>query len=80
MLSRRYEGVKMLEDVGEPLPPGLLPGPPGAAFQTQLYFLLSRYKQQQEIAQPELFERLLLADYTFPKDRIFAYLNLSTTS
>ena len=30
---------------------------PGAAFQTQLYFLLSRFQQQQEIVQRELFQR-----------------------
>jgi len=50
---------------------------PGAAFQTELYFLLSRFKQQQDVAQRNLFDRLLVADYTFPKNRIFAYLNLS---
>ncbi|MBZ0089411.1 MAG: deoxynucleoside kinase, partial [Thermoanaerobaculia bacterium] len=49
---------------------------PGAAFQTQMYFLLSRYKQQQDIVQQELFQRLVISDYTFQKDRIFAYLTL----
>lgn len=77
MLARRYEGVKILEDVENPFLEKFYHDRPGAAFQTQLYFLLSRFKQQQEIAQPELFDRLLLADYPFPKDRIFAYLTLS---
>ena len=77
MLSRRYEGVKLLEDSENPFLTAFYQDKPGAAFQVQLYFLLSRFKQQQDIAQPELFERLLLADYTFPKDRVFAYLNLS---
>ena len=49
----------------------------GAAFSTQIYFLLSRYRQQQEIVQQELFQRLVISDYTFQKDRIFAYLTLS---
>ncbi|HSM14218.1 MAG TPA: deoxynucleoside kinase, partial [Thermoanaerobaculia bacterium] len=48
----------------------------GAAFQTQMYFLLSRFKQQQEVVQQELFQRLVIADYIFQKDRIFAYLTL----
>ena len=47
------------------------------AFQTQIFFLLTRYQQQQEILQAELFRRDILSDYLFAKDRIFAYLNLS---
>jgi deoxyadenosine/deoxycytidine kinase len=77
MLARRFEGVKILEDVNNPFLPDFYRDRPGAAFQTELYFLLSRFKQQQDIFQRELFDRLLVADYTFPKNRIFAYLNLS---
>jgi deoxyguanosine kinase len=76
-LVDRFEGVKVLEDVGNPFLADFYKDRPGTAFQTQLYFLLSRYKQQQELLQRGLFERLVLADYPFPKDRIFAYLNLS---
>ncbi|MEA2021538.1 MAG: deoxynucleoside kinase [Candidatus Caldatribacteriota bacterium] len=47
------------------------------AFQTQIFFLLSRYKQQLELAQLDLFNQLIFSDYLFAKDRIFAYLNLS---
>lgn len=43
------------------------------AFQTQIFFLLSRYRQQQEIRRND---RPLIADYTFAKDRLFAHLNL----
>ncbi|MCL5020457.1 MAG: deoxynucleoside kinase, partial [Bacteroidetes bacterium] len=46
------------------------------AFQTQMFFLLSRYKQQQELAQMDLFEQVIVSDYMFEKDKIFAYLNL----
>lgn len=46
------------------------------AFQTQIFFLLNRYQQQKELQQQELFEETYIADYIFPKDRIFAYLNL----
>lgn len=77
MLTRRFEGVKILEDVDNPFLGDFYQDRPGAAFQTELYFLLSRYKQQKEIAQRELFDRVLVADYTFWKNRIFAYLNLS---
>lgn len=47
------------------------------AFQTQIYFLLSRYRQQIELAQLDLFNQLIFSDYLFAKDRIFAHLNLS---
>lgn len=46
------------------------------AFQTQTFFLLSRYRQQQELAQHELFDRVTVSDYLFQKDRIFASLTL----
>ena len=46
------------------------------AFQTQLFFLLSRYRQQQESFQPDLFHEYTVSDYLFAKDRIFAHLNL----
>jgi deoxyadenosine/deoxycytidine kinase len=46
------------------------------AFQTQLWFLLNRFRQQQEMAQWDLFRQTLVADYLFAKDKIFAYLNL----
>ncbi len=46
------------------------------AFQTQIFFLLTRYKQQQELFQADLFHKFLITDYVFEKDKIFAYLNL----
>ncbi len=46
------------------------------AFQTQIFFLLSRYRQQQELFQADLFHDYVISDYIFEKDKIFAYLNL----
>lgn len=46
------------------------------AFQTQIFFLLTRYKQQQKLLQADLFHKFLVTDYIFEKDKIFAYLNL----
>ncbi len=46
------------------------------AFQTQIFFLLSRYRQQQELFQGDLFYNYLVSDYIFDKDKIFAYLTL----
>ena len=47
------------------------------AFQTQMFFLINRYKQQQELNQENLFTQFLVSDYLFEKDKIFAYLNLN---
>ncbi len=47
------------------------------AFQTQLFFLLSRYRQQQDLWQPDLFRPYLFSDYIFAKDRLFASLTLT---
>jgi deoxyguanosine kinase len=46
-------------------------------FQTQMFFLLNRYQQQEETVQPDLFTRITISDCLFAKDRIFAYLNLN---
>jgi deoxyguanosine kinase len=46
------------------------------AFQTQMFFLVNRFKQQQQLDQENLFSEYLVADYIFDKDKIFAYLNL----
>jgi deoxyadenosine/deoxycytidine kinase len=46
------------------------------AFQTQLFFLLSRFQQQQQLFQQDLFSQVTISDYLFAKDRIFAALTL----
>lgn len=46
------------------------------AFQTQIFFLVNRYIQQQNLLQSNLFKEYLVSDYIFEKDKIFAYLNL----
>jgi len=47
------------------------------AFETQLFFLLSRYQQQQELLEADLFQSNIVADYLFHKERIFANLTLT---
>ncbi len=48
------------------------------SFQTQMFFLISRFKQQEELSQENLFRDYIVSDYLFEKDRIFAYLNLNS--
>ncbi len=47
------------------------------AFQTQLFFLLERYRQQRTLGQLDLFSQGTVADYLFARDVIFAQLNLN---
>src|SRR5262249_28849034 len=65
LLARRFHGTKVLEDVDNPFLADFYRKKTGSAFQTQLFFLLSRYQQQREIAQIDLFTNLVLADYHF---------------
>lgn len=47
------------------------------AFQAQIFFLLSRFQQQQALFQQDLFSRSTVAEYLFARDRIFASLSLA---
>jgi deoxyadenosine/deoxycytidine kinase len=47
------------------------------AFQTEMFFLLSRYRQQEDFAQTDLFSPLSVSDYLFVKSRLFASLTLA---
>jgi deoxyguanosine kinase len=47
------------------------------SLQTQLVFLMNRYKQQLALSQKELFNDLTVIDYVFARDKIFAHVNLS---
>ncbi len=47
------------------------------AFQTQIFFLLSRYRQQHKVIGKTLRHSALVSDYLFAKDWLFAHLNLA---
>lgn len=77
MLAKRFKGKAVYEIVEEnPFLADFYQDTKRYAFQTQMFFLLSRYRQQQELPQRELFHQLLVSDYIFAKDKIFAYLTL----
>ena len=78
MLSRELSTRLVLEDFEDnPFLPDFYNDPERFAFQTQLFFLLQRYRQQQELRQVDMFQKLLVTDYMFVKDRLFASLNLN---
>jgi deoxyadenosine/deoxycytidine kinase len=77
-LARELGARLVLEDIsGNPFLPRFYSDPDSHAFPAQLYFLLTRFKQQRDLAQQELFAQKTVADYLFAKDRIFAGLNLT---
>ena len=76
-LADRLGGRVVLEAVEQnPFLPGFYQDRKKHAFQAQLFFLLSRFQQQQELFQQDLFSQVTVADYLFAKDRIFASLTL----
>jgi deoxyguanosine kinase len=76
-LSREFNARLILEDAdSNPFLTRFYNDADKYAFPAQVYFLLSRYNQQRELAQQDLFSRTTVADYLFTKDRIFASLNL----
>ncbi len=78
LLAKRLKARLVLEQVDEnPFLDRFYQDARGYAFQTQLFFLLSRHKQQEDLRQPGLFEDNIVSDYLFDKDRIFAGLNLT---
>jgi len=77
LLSKRLSAKLILEKFEDnPFLSEFYNDPTRFAFQTQLFFLLQRYQQQQDIRQVDMFHNLLISDYMFIKDRLFASLNL----
>jgi deoxyadenosine/deoxycytidine kinase len=77
ILSERFKARRILEVVEEnPFLSNFYGDRAKFAFQTQMFFLLSRFRQQQELFQQDLFNAVTVSDYLFAKDRIFACLTL----
>ena len=76
-LAAEFGSRLLLESVEEnPFLRKFYDEPERHAFQTQLFFLLERYRQQCELGQRELFGGGMVADYLFAKDSIFAAITL----
>lgn len=78
MLAERLNAKLILENFEEnPFLEKFYLNPEEYAFRTQMFFLLERYSQLQELHQKDLFQNFIISDYIFEKDKIFAYLNLN---
>lgn len=78
LLARKLNARLILENPeSNPFLPDFYKDRRRFAFQTQIFFLMSRYAQQQHFAHEDLFTQCTLSDYIFAKDSLFARLNLS---
>jgi deoxyadenosine/deoxycytidine kinase len=75
-LASRIDARVVLEDPENPFLADFYADRPGAALQCQLFYLLSRHRQQASLRQANLFAQATVCDYLFDKDKIFAYVNL----
>ena len=75
-LAARMDARTVLDETENPFLADFYTGRPGAALQSQLFFLLNRHRQQLAERQSDLFAQATICDYLFDKDKIFAYLNL----
>jgi deoxyadenosine/deoxycytidine kinase len=78
LLAERLNAKLILEEPeANPFLEDFYKDPRRYAFQTQMFFLVSRHRDLRERAQPDLFHEGIVSDYLFQKDRIFANINLS---
>jgi deoxyguanosine kinase len=77
LLADRLHGTRIRDDEENPFLESFYKEKPGAAFQAQLHFLLQRYKQWQALDVGAKKGTVLISDYIFEKDKIFASLNLN---
>jgi deoxyadenosine/deoxycytidine kinase len=75
-LAGRLDAALVLEERENPFLADFYADRPGAALQSQLFYLLARHRQQGQLRQADLFSQLTISDYLFDRDKIYAYLNL----
>ncbi len=80
MIAVEYQCTPILEEfVDNPFLAHFYNDPERYAFPVELFFMTERYKQlQQQLAQQNLFQDTIIADYFFAKTSLFAQVNLST--
>jgi len=77
LLARRLGGKVVPDQAENPYLKDFYDEKDGAAFLSQLVFLVNRYHQQSRLVQRDLFDERVFCDYIFEKDKIYAYQTLS---
>ena len=75
-LGARLDATVVLDETENPFLADFYAERPGAGFQAQLFYTLSRHRQLTSLRQSDLFSQLTICDYLFDRDKIYAYLNL----
>jgi len=77
ILADRLKADRLRDVDDNPFLQGFYNEKSGAAFTSQLYFLIERFKQFRALDLSASAHRIVISDYIFEKDKLFAYLNLS---
>ena len=77
ILAQRLNAQRVIEPEDNPFLSAFYDGEPGAAFQAQFAFLVSRFEQLKDLDLAPKSQKTVVADYIFEKDKLFACLNLS---
>ena len=77
IIADRLNAQRVIEPEDNPFLVSFYEGEHGAAFQAQFAFMIRRFEQLQRLEVGGSSQKLVVADYIFEKDKIFAYINLS---
>src|SRR5229473_3406398 len=77
VLGERLAAQRVVEPEDNPFLKAFYEGEPGAAFQTQLAFLVRRFEQLRALDLGPRSNKTVVSDYIFEKDKLFACLNLN---
>lgn len=77
IIAERLHGQRLAEPEENPFLRAFYEGKRGAAFQAQLSFLIQRFEQLRALDVGPNSQRVVVADYIFEKDKLFACLNLN---
>lgn len=77
IIADRLNAQRVIEPENNPFLGSFYEGERGAAFQAQFAFMIRRFEQLQRLEVGGTSQKLVVADYIFEKDKIFAYINLT---
>src|SRR6266566_10072147 len=77
ILGERLNAQRVIEPEDNPFLKAFYEGESGAAFQAQLAFLVRRFEQLSTLDVGPRSQKMIVTDYIFEKDKLFAYLNLN---
>lgn len=77
VIAERLHGQLLQEPEDNAFLGAFYNGEPGAGFQAQFSFLIQRFEQLRSVEVGSNSRKVVVADYIFEKDKIFAYLNLT---